>query len=437
MPAAIPASMSVPPPPSRGRDPGDLWLTAALFLATLAAYWPALGAGFVWDDDAHVTRPALRSLHGLWQIWFEPGATQQYYPVLHSFFWLEHALWGDRALGYHLVNVLLHAAAACLFARVLRRLAVPGAWAAAFIFALHPVGVESVAWVSEQKNTLSTVFYLLAALAYLRFDPSIRAEGDCGGSAERRWRFYLLASFFFGLALASKTVTATLPAALLVIAWWRKGQLTWRRDVRPLVPWFVVAIAAGVITAQLEHTQIGASGGDFALSAGARCLLAARAVCFYAGKLAWPAHLIFIYPRWHVDGSVWWQYLYLGLVAALAIAAFRIRGRHRAPLAVLLLFVGTLFPALGFINVYPFVFSYVADHFQYLADLSAIAAVTAGGCALLARRAGGPRSPAAVLSLASVAIVLGVLTWREARTYRTVEIFYRTMIDRNPECWLA
>ena len=133
---------------------------AALVVAVFLVYQPAWQGGFIWDDDAHVTQPELRSWHGLYRIWFDVGATQQYYPLLHSAFWVEHKLWGDATLGYHLVNILLHAAAAVLVALVLRRLAIPGAYLAAAIFALHPVHVESVAWITEQKNTLSAVFYL-------------------------------------------------------------------------------------------------------------------------------------------------------------------------------------------------------------------------------------------------------------------------------------
>src|SRR5271169_55353 len=173
-------------PASRART----WWTAALILAlALACYWPSLHGGMVWDDDAHVTRPGLRSLEGLWRIWFDLRATQQYYPLLHSAFWVEHRLWGDAALGYHLANVLLHAAAAVLLVLALQRLGVAGARLAGILFAVHPVCVESVAWISEQKNTLSLVFYLLSALAYLRF------ESDRGRPAPTR--AYLLASFLF------------------------------------------------------------------------------------------------------------------------------------------------------------------------------------------------------------------------------------------------
>src|SRR5688500_12510455 len=176
-------------PHSAPLRPHPLALAACLLIAvTFAAYAPALRAGFIWDDEAHLTAPSLRSPAGLGRIWFEPGATQQFYPLLHSAFWLEHKLWGDSPFGYHFVNVLLHATAATLFGALLRRLAVPGAWLAAFLFLLHPVCVESVAWISEQKNTLSLVFYLAAGLAYLRF----------GGN--RIFRNYALATGLFVLA---------------------------------------------------------------------------------------------------------------------------------------------------------------------------------------------------------------------------------------------
>ncbi|HZZ19089.1 MAG TPA: hypothetical protein VFE25_06965, partial [Opitutaceae bacterium] len=123
------------------------WIGGALLVvAVFAAYQPVWHAGFIWDDDAHVTRPDMRSLHGLWRIWSDPSATQQYYPVLYSTFWIEHRLWGDASAPYHLANIALHCGAACLLFRLLGRLAVPGALAGAALFALHPVNVETVAW---------------------------------------------------------------------------------------------------------------------------------------------------------------------------------------------------------------------------------------------------------------------------------------------------
>ncbi len=231
------------------RRPGiSAAVALALLAALLAAYWPSLHGGFIWDDDAHVTRPELQSLQGLARIWAEPGATQQYYPVLHSAFWAEHALWGDAPLGYRLVNLLLHALGVLLLYRLLVRLAVPGALLAAAVFALHPVCVETVAWVSEQKNTLSTVFFLSAALAYLAYD------------GRRRTRDYVLGTLLFALALLSKSVTATLPAVLLVLLWWKRGTLSWKRDVLPLIPWFLMSVAASIMTARVERDFIGARG---------------------------------------------------------------------------------------------------------------------------------------------------------------------------------
>jgi protein O-mannosyl-transferase len=280
---------------SRSRN----WLLAAALAATVfLAYRPAWQGALIWDDDAHVTRPELQSWHGLYRIWFDLKATQQYYPLLHSAFWIESRLWGRDTLGYHLVNIFLHITAAILVAVILRRLAIPGAYLAAAIFALHPVNVESVAWITELKNTLSTVFYLSAALVYLGFDHRRRAS------------LYAGALGLFVLGLLSKTTTATLPAALLVVFWWQRGRLSWRRDVLPLIPFFVLGAAAGLFTAWVERVIGGAQGADFNFTIVERCLIGGRAVWFYLSKLFWPVNLTFIYPRWHVSQGVWWQYLF-------------------------------------------------------------------------------------------------------------------------------
>src|SRR5665213_149199 len=226
---------------SKGSARRDRWLTALLFTAVFAAYFPARDGGRLLDDHLHITRPELQSLGGLGRIWFDVGATQQYYPVVHTAFWLEHRLWGDAVAGYHLINVLLHATAAALLVVLMRRLRLPGGWLAAFVFALHPVCVESVAWIAEQKNTLSTVFALGASIAYLDFD-------------ERRyWRRYGSAFGLFALALLSKTAVVTVPGALLVVVWWRRSRLGWRRDVRPLLAWFALGGALSLVTFSVER----------------------------------------------------------------------------------------------------------------------------------------------------------------------------------------
>jgi tetratricopeptide (TPR) repeat protein len=426
------------PPAGPSRKPAltaaDAAFAALVLCATVLAYLPALTGGFIWNDSDYVTRPALRSLGGLHRIWTEAGAAEQYYPLLHSAFWVEHRLWGDNPLGYHAFTVLLHGASAVLFALVLRRLfsGAPAAsrppagteWLAALLFALHPVHVESVAWISEEKNTLSLAFYLASALAYLRFDE------------ERRPGTYASALALFACALACKTVTATLPAALLVALWWRRGRLDWGRDFAPLAPWLAMGAAAGLFTSWVERHYGGAQGADFDISGIARALVAGRAVWLYLGRLAWPSGLNFIYPRWSVDPSAGWQWLLPLGVLALGAALWAVRGRSRGPLAAYLLFVGSLFPALGFVNLYGARYSWVWDHWQYLPDLGPIALAAAGlaaGWRRLAPRARGLGSGLA----AALAVLLGALTWAHCGMFHDDETLYLETIRRNPDSWFA
>jgi tetratricopeptide (TPR) repeat protein len=396
-----------------------LWLQALILVgAVVLAYQPAWHAGLIWDDDRHITLPALRSWNGLVRIWTQLGATQQYYPLVHSVFWVEHKLWGDSTAGYHWLNILLHAFSALLLVKILRQLKIPGAWLAAALFALHPVEVESVAWISELKNTLSGVFYLSAALAYLRFDRN------------RNGGYYAIALGLFLLGLLSKTVIASLPAALLVVFWWQRGKLSWKQDVLPLIPFFIAGIGAGLLTAWVERRFIGAEGSEFHFSLIERFLIAGRDIWFYLAKLIWPVNLAFMYPRWNVSQTAWWQYLFP--VTVLLLWGVLIWRRWRGPLAGLLFFVATLFPALGFFNVYPFRYSFVADHFQYLASLGPLTLAAA----LLDKFVG--RSGAAKrVTYASVLLLLGVLTWRQCRNYADSETLWRATLKSTPTSTIA
>jgi protein O-mannosyl-transferase len=393
-----------------------------LLAATLMAYQPAWHGGILWDDEGHLTRPDLRSVSGLARIWLEPGATQQYYPMVHTAFWLFHRLWGDATLGYHLVNIVLHALSSFLLWRILLRLRVPGATLAAFAFALHPVHVESVAWMTELKNVLAGLFYFAAALVYLEYENS------------RSRRAYRAALVLFALAVASKTVTVTLPIALLVIAWWQKGRVRLREDVVPLAPFLAIGAAAGLTTVWVERTFIGATGADFQLDFAARCLLASRATWFYLGKLVWPSNLIFIYPRWEISMSSTVAWSSLIASAVLFLAGVVIARRERGPLAALVFFWVALFPALGFFDVYPFRFSYVADHFQYLASAGPTALLAAAASVALPDRAGPSLRSALAVILVSA---LGTLTFAQSRQYQNAETLYRSTISRNPEAWIA
>jgi tetratricopeptide (TPR) repeat protein len=396
-----------------------------VLLTVFLVYLPALNGGLLLDDDSHITKPELQSIGGLYRIWFEVGATYQYYPLLHSAFWFEHMLWNDSALGYHAVTLLWHMTSVVLLYLILTRLRIPGALLAVAIFALHPVMVESVAWMSEQKNTLSAVFCLSALLAYLKFDES------------RYGFYYFTALCLFVLGLLTKTViTATLPATLLVVFWWQRGSLSWKRDIRPLLPFLVVGAMGGFVTAWVERKLIGAEGVDFELTLLERGLVAGRVVWFYLSKLVWPTNLTFFYPRWDVNPKEWWQWLFPIATLGAFVGSWAMRRRSRAPLAAWLLFVGTLVPVLGFLNVYPFIFSFVADHFQYLASLGIIVPVSAAIATGLERASLPIRRAGAVLCILLVA-TLAVLTLQQSRMYADVVTLYRTTIERNPDSWAA
>ncbi len=430
--------------PVRSQRLADLFLPLVLAGLVAFAYWPAVHGAQLWDDPAHITSPGLRGFDGLARIWTEFGATQQYYPVLCTAFWVEHRLWGDSTTGYHLANMLQHALCCWLLVFVVRRLwamqpsdvaaesaagrgatfgAVAG-WVAAFLFAVHPVCVESVAWITEQKNTLSLLFGLAAVWCSLGFS-------ERGG-----WGRFALATVLFLAALGSKTTAAMLPPILLVLLWWRRGTLRWRGDVLPLVPWFVAAVGMGLLTSWVERTFVGAEGGGFGLSLMERVLLAARITWFFLGKLVWPFDRAFFYRRWDVgvESSGW----ILHLVAALLVlvGCWLLRKRTRGPLAAWLVLGGALFPALGFFNVYPFLFSYVADHFHYLAA-AAMAGAAGVGVAVLVRRGGRRLGLGLAAGGAAVLAVLVGCSRSHSALYVDDETLFRDNVAKVPDSWMA
>ncbi len=419
-----------------------LALPALLLLAiTLAAYLPVLRAGFIWDDDDYVTENALlKEPGGLGRIWTEVGATPQYYPLVFTSFWVEYKLWGLDPTGYHLTNVLLHALAAILLWRLLVQLRVPGALLAGALFAVHPIHVESVAWITERKNVLSAVFFLAALLLYFRF----RSPVELSVPKRRRPAIdYSLALLAFTAALLAKTVAVSLPVVILVIDTWKSRRLraaTWGWTA----PMFALGLAFARITANLERVKVGAEGEAWDLSLVERGLVAGRALCHYVAKLLWPEPLIFIYPRWRIDAHDAAQWLFpLGVLAAfVALWVFR-RRIGGGPLAAALCYGAMIFPALGFVNVYPMLFSWVADHFLYLASAPLLALLAAGAASAFGRvsneiagrervfRLGGQ------IAAAAGVLALAALSWRQVPMYHDVDTLWRTTIERNPEAWIA
>jgi len=425
----------------------DWFFCLILAVVTMLAYQPAWHGGLLWDDDNCSTPSELRSLDGLRRIWFQPRATAQYYPLLYSSYWIQQRLLGDSTTGYHLVNLLLHIGCVVLVLKILRFLRVPGAELAAMIFALHPVNVETVAWIAERKNALSGIFALAATLFYLKFDESRDLEVASRDSStsfhsarndktHRSRRSYALAIGLFLLGLLSKTAIVTLPLAWLVIFWWKRGAISWRRDVVPSIPFFFLAAAAGLVTRWFENTGIGYQATILDLSLLDRCLIAGRAFWFQLGKLFWPSNLTFVYPRWEISAAVWWQYLFPLAVLGLLGFSWSLRRWSRAPLAGVLVYLFLLLPSLGFLNIYFFVYSFVADHWQYLASLGIIVPC-ASGIVLLAERLKRWRAwlePGFTLVIGGV---LFVVTSHQSRMYTDIETLYRATIARNPACWMA
>jgi tetratricopeptide (TPR) repeat protein len=414
----------------RGEWGRSLWPGVLVIVClTLLAYSSVFTADFIWDDDAYVLNNVhLRSVEGLRSIWFEPGATPQYYPLVFTVFWVEYHLWGLDPLGYHLVNILLHGANALLLWSCLRRIALPGAFWAACLFAVHPVQVESAAWVTELKNVLSLFFYLLAFRVYWH------GFGDPGAETPVRTRVvpWLTSLGCFTLSLFSKTVSGSLPAAILLVRWWQTGRIRWRELVR-LIPFFALALLLGRQTARLEVTHVLARGPEWDFSLVDRVLIAGRALWFYAAKLFWPHPLLFSYPRWQIDAGTWWQYLFP--LALLCLLALLWRGRQRfgrGPLAGVLFFVGTLFPAIGFFNVYPMRFSFVADHFQYSAAIGMFVLWGAGFHLL-----GMKRPRAVTLCGGAIILVLTLLTWQQGRIYRNNLVLFSDTLAKNPASWFS
>jgi len=426
-PAARPPAGAAAARPWEGRA-GEWLLGLLLVAAVVLAYQPVWHAGFIWDDDFYVTQnPLLTAPDGLKRIWFSLDSPSQYFPLTYTLFRLERALWGLNAAGYHWVNLLLHAANGLLLWRLLRRLALPGAWLAAALFALHPVQVESVAWVTEGKNVLSLFFSLLAVRAWVEFVDDRPAPAG---------RYYALALLAAALALGAKTTACTLPAALLLVLWLKHQPLTFRR-LALILPFLVMGVAMGLLSVWWERYHQGTRADLFAYGPLDRLLIASHAVWFYAGKLLWPVGLTFSYPQWSINPADPLAYGWLAAGAAVCVAAGLARRRLGRGVEVAgLFFVATLSPLLGFIMNYTFRYTFVADHYQYAAAIGPLALAAA----VLARGGAGrfrARVRWRVVAGAALLIVLGTLTWRQARRYADEETLWRATLADNPRCWMA
>ena len=392
---------------------------AALLLMAAVAYYPAYFAGFVWDDVIFLDAPQVASFSGLWDIWFNPadGVREgHYWPVVYTSFWLDHKLWGFNPAGFHTVNVLLHGVVSVLLWRLLARLAVPGAWLAAAVFALHPTHVEAVAWTIARKDLLASLFYLLAASYWLRYDEHSQT-GD-----------YLKMLALFAAGMLSKSFVITLPAAILIWAWWKRGRAD-GRDFKRVAPLFLTGMVIAAYDISFFNSRVVI---EFDYPLAERLVIAAKSLWFYPAKLLWPDPLPVIYPKW--DTSPASPLNWLPATAAIALTAVLWRARRRigrGPLAAALFFAVTVSPMLGLaVNSY-MLYAFTADRYAYLASAGLIAVLTAA--AVLAYKRLPPAAGRAAQTLAVLLLACyGVLTWQQTQVFRNDISLFTHIISVNP-----
>lgn len=394
---------------------------------------PATRCGFIWDDDDHVTaNPVIVGPLGLKEIWTTTYA--RICPLVQTTWWIEHQMWGLNPMPYHLVNILIHAAAALALWRVLLQMRVPGAWLGAAIWMLHPVQVESAAWITEMKNTQCALFFLLSILFYCKSRPSATedARKNLAGC------YYLLTLLFGAMAIASKSSAMVLPLILVLCGWWMDGHWRWRRSLWQMGPLFLLSALSGLMSIWSRNVEGSGENQKWALDWLLRVPVAGKALWFYLGKLVWPNPLIMIYPRWELTAGnpvVW-----LPLIAAMLLSVLLWRNRNgrrgRALFFTWTYFVIALLPVLGLLTHGFLKFSYVADHFQYFASMGPLALAGAGisvGMDAMIKQSRWLKP----LLCSSLLLVLGTLTWLQCHIYQNEGTLWTDVLKNNPDCWVG
>lgn len=404
------------------------WGGFSLALLVILTYWPALRGGFIWDDDAHLTEnPCIVGPLGFIGIWTTPAAV--YYPLVLTTFWIEHAIWGLIPMPYHLVNVLVQASCAVLLWHVLMALRVRGAWVGAALWALHPVQAESVAWITELKNTQSGFFYLLAILFFIKWlSPK--------PGAKRRNTYYATVLVCAAMAMLSKASTVVLPAVMGLCAWRVEGRWRWRH-LLALSPILLLSALGSAWTIWEQQHHSGALGPQWHHTLPERVVISGKVIWFYLEKLIWPDPLIFIYPRWKINATQLPAWLPAAAAGALWFALWWWRNKGAGPVFFAFsYFVFALFPVLGFFAVYFFRYSYVSDHFQYLASMGPLALA---GSAVVAA-AESFKNVGVILKpvfAGTLALILASLTWQHEQIFRNQQRLWSQTLAKNPEATIA
>jgi len=402
----------------------DFSLACLIVLIIFMAYIPATKAGFIWDDDTFLTEnPLIKAPDGLFRFWFSTEPPD-YFPLTSTTLWFEWRLWGMNAAGYHVVNIILHCLNTILLWLVLRELKIPGAWLAALLFGIHPVCVESVAWVTERKNTLPLVFFMLSLLLFLKSEKSGKP------------RLYMLSLFSFLLALLSKTSVITLPVILLGCLWWMNGKVSFK-DFKRIAPYFVLSAVLGLVTIWFQYNR--AIGEEVVRNDGfaSRLAISGRAVWFYLYKAILPVNLSFVYPRWEIGATSLLSYIPLALIV-LCVGVFWMERSSwgRGILFGFGYYLIMLLPILGFLNIYFMKYSLVADHWQYIA-LPGLIALAVGSIAHYYSKSGKEMKRIGQVAAVIISGAFFGLTFKQGQIYRNQETLWEDTLHKNPSSWLA
>lgn len=389
-----------------------------IFCAVVVVFWPVYSAGFIWDDNVMLTDSPL--MRGPFSALWTGASGVDYFPVTYSSLWLEWRLWGMNAAGYHVTNALLHACSCVVLWRVFVRLKFPAAWLAALLFAVHPVNVESVAWIAERKNVLAMLFYAVTAWAFVRF-----VQGG-----QRKWYFISLVAFL--LSLLAKPAAVAWPIVAFGLVWWmnasRADKIPTPKVIQWTAPFMLIAVALGLVTVWCQYHF--AIKGDVVYERDflARVATAGMAVWFYLGKAIVPWPLSFIYPMWKMEPmSILHWVPMLGLLGAFVVGWVFRKTWGKTVLLSLVYFVLLLAPVLGILKISFQRYSYVADHWQYFA-LPAVMVVIA----TLLRKI-----PHYRVAGIGIAMLFASLAFAQARHYQSMETLWSDTLDENPESWVA
>ena len=404
-----------------------------LIVLILAIYLPSLKNGYIWDDNDYVYKNTyLLKITGLKDIWLS-YKLPQYYPLVFTSFWIEHKLWGFHPTGYHVINMLLHILNTLLLFSLLKKVLPKAALLAAIFFAVHPIQVETVAWITERKNLLSLAFFLLACLQYLKLLSS------------KQRRNYIYTLIFFVCALLSKSVSVCFAIMPILYSYWKEGKIN-RNVITYSVPFFIIAISAGLNTAFLEQHRVGATGEAWNLNIIEHVLLAGRILVFYLYKAVVPLKFIFFYERWDVNYLDISQWIWPVIAASPLYLMYKYRDRTgRGAIVIYLMYIASIFPALGFINVFPMRYSYVADHFTYISSpfifimiSAALVLIHEKTTPFISRHISKKfMSIPALFIILIITIFLSFKSYGTTVKYKDEFTLWNDVINQNPGCYFA